>query len=151
MRHVGIGGALLPLVSALNNGLAITPPMGFNSYMSSVSGESGLGSIAAFFKSSGLQQNGYNYINTDEGWELKTRDPKTGELQWNPDSYPSGLPTFITQLHAMGLKYGIYGAASGVTCDTNPGQLYYEDIDAQTYAKWWVETHTLPTRACHLL
>jgi len=33
--------------------------MGFNSYMSGVSGEAGLGAIADFFVSSGLREAGY--------------------------------------------------------------------------------------------
>lgn len=106
--------------------------------MSGVSGEAGLGSIADFIVSNGLHKSGYTYINTDEGWENKNRD-ENGKLQWKSSAYPSGLPTFIKKLNSMGLKYGIYGAASGVTCGENPGQLYYEDIDAQTYAEWGVE------------
>ena len=43
------------LGSALDNGAARTPPMGFNSYMSGLSGASSLGAIADFFISSGLQ------------------------------------------------------------------------------------------------
>ena len=41
---------LLPSCIARDNGLALTPPMGFNSYMvgSGLSGEAGLGSIASF-------------------------------------------------------------------------------------------------------
>ena len=103
-----------------------------------MSGEKGLGAIADFFVSSGLHKNGYEYVNTDEGWETKQRDPKTGELQWSPQAYPSGLPTFIKRLNSMGLKYCIYGAASGVTCGNNPGQTYFEDIDAKTYVKFGV-------------
>ena len=45
----------------LNNGLALTPPMGFNSYMAPQSGESGLGAIADFLVSSGLRDSGYEY------------------------------------------------------------------------------------------
>ena len=32
-----------------------------------------------------------------------------------------------------------YGAASAVTCGTMPGQLYNEDLDAQTYAGWGID------------
>lgn len=50
-----------------------------------------------------------------------------------------GGPAFIDKLHSMGLKFGIYGAASGVTCGVDPGQLYHEAEDAQTYADWGVD------------
>jgi hypothetical protein len=62
-----------------------------------------------------------------------------GELQWSTSAYPSGLPTFIQKLHGQKLKFGIYGAASGVTCGNNPGQTYFEDEDAKTYVKWGVD------------
>lgn len=54
-------------------------------------------------------------------------------------AYPSGLPAFTARLHNQSLKYGIYGAASGVTCGTNPGQLYNEDRDARWYAAQGVD------------
>ena len=128
-------------LSALDNGLAKTPPMGFNSYMAGprCQNETGLGAVADFFVSSGLRDLGYVYINTDEGWEEKERDPDTGELLWNKIAYPSGLPTFIETLHDRNLKFGIYGAASGVTCGEGPGQLYHELKDAETYASWGVD------------
>ena len=106
--------------------------------MSSLSGEAGLTSVADFFESSGLQNSGYKYINTDEGWETKNRDAN-GKLQWSASAYPSGLPNFTASLHARGFLFGIYGAASGVTCGVNPGQLYHETIDAQSFADWGVD------------
>jgi alpha-galactosidase len=93
---------------------------------------------AKFIVSSGLREAGYVYINTDEGWELPDRSAN-GSLQWSPTMFPSGLPNFIEKLHSMKLKFGIYGAASGVTCGVDPGQLYNEIQDAITYAKWNVD------------
>eukprot|EP00658_Telonema_sp_P-2_P049997 TRINITY_DN3806_c0_g1_i2.p1 TRINITY_DN3806_c0_g1~~TRINITY_DN3806_c0_g1_i2.p1 ORF type:complete len:606 (+),score=98.43 TRINITY_DN3806_c0_g1_i2:3-1820(+) len=130
---------LLGTAQALDNGVARTPPMGFNSYMAGVSGEAGLGRIASFLVASGLRDSGYTYVNTDEGWEDPNRDPTTGRLRWSVSAYPSGLPRFISKLHAMGLKFGIYGASSGVTCGESPGQLYHEQLDADTYAGWGVD------------
>jgi hypothetical protein len=62
-----------PCVGALNNGVAITPPMGYQSYMAPLHDESGLGKIADFLVSTGLREKGYHFVNTDEGWELKVR------------------------------------------------------------------------------
>lgn len=133
-----IAAAMLSTAAALDNGLAQTPPMGFNGYFAGVGGEKGLGEIADFLMSSGLRNSGYVYVNTDEGWEEKERDA-SGKLQWSKSAYPNGLPTFIDSLHKKGLKFGIYGAASGVTCGNNPGQLYHEQVDAETYASWGVD------------
>ena len=99
--------------------------------------KTGFQSIADFLVSSGLRSAGYEYINTDEGWETKERDAQ-GRLQWSASKFPSG-PAFIARLHQQRLKFGIYGAASGVTCGTDPGQLFHEDVDAQTYAAWGVD------------
>jgi hypothetical protein len=126
--------------AALDNGVALTPPMGFNSYMSSaLQNEQGLRKAAEFIANSGMRDLGYKYINTDEGWEESSRDSQ-GNLQWNSTLYPSGLPTFIAFLHKnMSLLFGIYGAASGVSCGEKPGQLYFEKHDAAQYASWGVD------------
>ena len=39
-------------------------------------------------------------------------------------------------IHSKGLLFGIYSSAGTTTCIGRPGSLGYEDIDAQTYAKW---------------
>lgn len=134
-------GALVLGVTGLDNGAAPTPPMGFQSYMAppELHDEKGLEKVADFFISSGLKDLGFVYVNTDEGWELKDRDPKTGRIQWDPSRYPSGITNFTARLHAKGIKFGLYGAASGVTCGVMPGGLYNEDVDAQTYADWGVD------------
>jgi alpha-galactosidase len=92
--------------------------------------------IAKFFVSSGLRESGYEYVNSDEGWEQKQRDKKTGRIVPGPGfgGSDAGMKALVAQVHGMGLKLGLYGAASGVTCGTMPGQLYHEDLDAQTYA-----------------
>lgn len=49
------------------------------------------------------------------------------------------MAEYADKIHALGLKLGLYGAASGVTCGNEPGQLYNEDIDAETYASWGLD------------
>ena len=126
--------------AALDNGVALTPPMGFNSYMagSALQDEAGLRKVAEFLIESGMRDLGYKYINTDEGWEEPTRNSE-GNLIWNSTLYPSGLPNFIDYLHNHSFYFGIYGAASAVTCGVNPGQLYHEHRDAAQFAEWGVD------------
>ena len=50
----------LGAVLGLSNGLALTPPMGFNSYMAPQSGEKGLWQIGDFLVASGLRAAGCN-------------------------------------------------------------------------------------------
>ena len=94
--------------------------------------------IAEFFVSSGLVYSGYQYVNSDEGWEQKARNSSSGRLLPGPafGGSDAGIRALVAKIHGMGLKIGLYGAASAVTCGTMPGQLYHEDIDAQTYADW---------------
>ncbi len=82
---VAAASSLLPAADALDNGVALTPPMGFNSYMApgALHNEAGLGAVADFFVRSGLHTKGYTYVNTDEGWELGTRNAQ-GALRWDP-------------------------------------------------------------------
>lgn len=49
------------------------------------------------------------------------------------------MKAFVAKIHALGMKVGLYGAASAVTCGTMPGQLYNEDLDARTYADWGID------------
>jgi hypothetical protein len=49
------------------------------------------------------------------------------------------MKALVAQIHSLGMKIGLYGAASGVTCGTMPGTLYHEDLDAQTYADWGID------------
>lgn len=122
---------------ALNNGLALTPPMGLNSYMS---GNAFLSSIADYFVANGLDKLGFVYVNSDEGWELHDRNATTHELMWDQAQYPVGIPALVQSLAAkgVGIKLGLYGAASGVTCGGISGQLGYEDIDVATLVRWGV-------------
>jgi hypothetical protein len=124
---------------ALNNGLALTPPCGLNSYMAGKSGAAFLQSIADFFGATGMNASCFKFVNTDEGWELSTRDPVTQRLRWDPNQYPMGVPNFTASLAAQGgYKFGLYGAASGVTCGGISGQLGYEDLDVDTFISWGV-------------
>mgnify|MGYP002838894309 CR=1 FL=1 len=67
--------------------------------------------------------------------EVRGVDAATGRLQWSASAYPSGLPNFTATLHAMGLKYGIYGANSGVTC----GVCGSSSGDASASSRsWWL-------------
>ena len=124
---------------ALNNGLARTPPCGLNSYMECPVGEVFLESIGDYFIQTGMHASCFTFVNSDEGWELNDRDNSTHELRPDPALWPSGLSNFTARLAAKGLKFGLYGAASGVTCNgVTTGQLGYEDLDVASFARWGV-------------
>lgn len=43
------------------------------------------------------------------------------------------------QLHARGLKLGLYADAGTFTCSGFPGSEFYMSIDARTFARWGVD------------
>ena len=117
---------ILPTATLITTGLARTPPCGLNSYMSGKGGEVFLSSIADFFVSTGMDRSCFTFVNTDENWEMHFRNSSTHRLMWDANQYPSGIPSFTAALAkkgTVGIKFGLYGAASGVTCGGISGQL----------------------------
>ncbi|KDQ49597.1 glycoside hydrolase family 27 protein [Jaapia argillacea MUCL 33604] len=83
-----------------------------------------------------LTQYGYEYVIMDDCWQAPARDNATGAPVADPTKFPNGVKALSDQLHAMGLKFGIYSSAGENTCGGRFGSLGYETIDAQTYASW---------------
>ena len=123
---------------ALNNGLGITPPMGWNSwycYYCNIN-ESIVKATADAIVAKGLDKFGYVYVNIDDCW-AKSRDAK-GNIVPDPATFPdmAGLAEYV---HNKGLKFGLYSDAGTMTCAKRPGSLGRETEDANTYAKWKVD------------
>jgi len=131
---------LTPLICCLDNGLARTPAMGWNSWNKFGCGinETLIKEIADAMVSTGLAAAGYEYVNLDDCWQL-SRDNTTGEIQADPQAFPSGIKALADYVHSKNLKFGLYSDAGLYTCQKRPGGLYHEEQDAQTYAKWGVD------------
>ena len=118
--------------SANTDGSAPVPPMGWsswNAFNSDVDEEKVLASAQALIDTK-LRDIGYRYVNIDDGWWLKRRQPD-GRLLIRTSHFPSaatGADTsfrpFTDRLHAMGLKVGIYSDIGRNTC----GQIYTPDF-----------------------
>jgi alpha-galactosidase len=89
---------------------------------------------ADLFVSSGLSAAGYRYVNIDDCWSLRERDPSTGRLVPDPAKFPSGIAGVADYVHSKGLKLGIYADAGTNTCAGFPGSLGHEELDASTFA-----------------
>ncbi|MEZ0071870.1 NPCBM/NEW2 domain-containing protein [Planotetraspora sp. GP83] len=127
---------------ALDDGQALTPPMGFNNWNSTgcAIDEKMIRDMADFFVTSGLKQAGYDHVNVDDCWAAPERDPGTGRLRAHPERFPSGIKALADYVHSKGLKFGIYTSAGTQTCaKTMPGALDHEEVDAQTFADWGVD------------
>jgi alpha-galactosidase len=124
---------------ALDNGLARTPPMGWNSWNKfgcNVS-EQLIRSIADSMVSSGLKDAGYQYVVIDDCWQV-ARD-KEGNIVRDSKRFPSGIKSLADYVHSKGLKFGIYSDAGTGTCQNRPGGRGYEFQDARQYAAWGVD------------
>lgn len=122
------------------NGLAVTPPMGWNNYNAY-----GLEVTDALVRrtadamvSSGMREAGYVYVNIDDGWMAGSRDA-AGNLRPDPAAFPHGIAALADYVHARGLKLGIYADAGLRTCGGLPGSLGHERADAASFAAWGVD------------
>ena len=88
--------------------------MGYSSYMSGGGGGDDLLAIASFFVSSGLVHSGYEFVNSDEGWEQKQRDKSTNKIVPGPKFGGSGagLKVLVAKIHGMGLKIGLVSSVA---------------------------------------
>ncbi|KFO93718.1 Alpha-N-acetylgalactosaminidase, partial [Buceros rhinoceros silvestris] len=86
----------------------------------------------------GWRELGYEYINIDDCWSAMRRDA-AGRLVPDPERFPSGT-LLSSQVHARGLKLGIYSDLGKLTCGGYPGTtLDRVKQDAQTFAEWGVD------------
>ena len=124
---------------AWDNAVALTPPMGWNSWNKfgcNVS-EDLIKSMADGMVSSGMKAAGYQYVVIDDCWAVN-RDAD-GNIVVDAAHFPSGMKELGDYIHAKGLKFGIYSDAGEKTCDKRPGSQGHEFQDARMYAKWGVD------------
>jgi alpha-galactosidase len=127
----------LTQVLALDNGLGLTPQMGWNSwnaYHCDVN-EHKIKEAAEALMHSGLASLGYNIVDVDDCWAYD-RDPTTHVVRADPKTFPSGMRALADYVHSLGLQFGAYTDLGTKTCAGRPGSLGYEQVDAQTYAEW---------------
>jgi alpha-galactosidase len=138
--------------------IALTPPMGWNSWNAwgdQVSAER-IRETARAFKDLGLVDFGWSYINIDDGWQGE-RDAE-GALQADPQKFPN-IQGLCDELHAMGLRVGIYSApwvktfagynggssGEGIAHMRDEergwfvGSEHYEKQDATQWSRWGID------------
>lgn len=122
-------------------GLAKTPPMGWNSWNTFEVNinEELVKQTADIMVSSGMREVGYTYIVLDDGWMARERDSITGDLVPDPEKFPRGMKPVVDYVHAKGLKFGLYNCAGTKTCAGYPGTRGYEYQDARFYARLGID------------
>lgn len=121
------------------NGLALTPPMGWNSWNKFACNinEQTVRDTTDALVSSGMRDAGYQYVVIDDCWH-GPRDAN-GFITADPKKFPSGIKALSDYVHVRGLKFGIYSDAGRLTCGGRPGSQGHEYQDALTYARWGVD------------
>lgn len=119
------------------NGLAKTPPMGWNSWNKFAGRVSDqiVREIADALIRNGMKDAGYIYVNIDDTWEAG-RDAQ-GDIQTN--SKFRDMKALAAYVHSKGLKLGIYSSPGPKTCASYEGSFQHEEQDAKTYAGWGVD------------
>jgi alpha-galactosidase len=129
--------SLPPAPDLAYNGLAKTPPMGWNSwnkFRNQVSDKL-VRETADAMATNGMKAAGYLYVNIDDTWE-GTRD-EAGNIRTN-EKFPD-MKALADYVHSKGLKLGIYSSPGPQTCAGYEGSFKHEEQDAKTYAAWGID------------
>jgi len=129
--------------------IALTPPMGWNSWncFASAVSEERVKSAADAMVKSGLINHGWTYINVDDYWQnhRATREPLLQDLLGSfrdtngvivPNSRFPDMKGMADYIHNLGLKAGLYSSPGPWTCGGCAASWQHEEQDAQTYSKW---------------
>ncbi|SDH48441.1 alpha-galactosidase [Lentzea fradiae] len=132
---------------ALENGVARTPPMGWNTWNTfgcNIS-EQLIRQTADAMVANGMAARGYQYVVVDDCWFDPERDSQ-GNLRAHPTRFPSGMKALGDYLHGKGLKFGLYQVPAAKTCAQyfnafpgSTGSKGHEEQDARQFAAWGVD------------
>jgi len=126
--------------------MALTPPMGWNSWncFAGAVSEARVKSAADALVKSGLINHGWTYINVDDYWQ-NHRNSKDQTLRGEfrdtngcivPNSRFPDMKGLADYIHSLGLKAGLYSSPGPWTCGGCAASWQHEEQDAQTYAQW---------------
>ncbi|HEV2210733.1 MAG TPA: NPCBM/NEW2 domain-containing protein [Verrucomicrobiae bacterium] len=128
------GSTTRQLKIVCGNLIALTPPMGWNSWngFGCDVNEANVRAAADAMVASGLINHGWTYINIDDCWEDgRDADGKVLSNQKFPD-----MKALADYVHSRGLKIGLYSSPGPKTCAGHEGSYQHELLDAQRYAEW---------------
>jgi alpha-galactosidase len=114
--------------------IALTPPMGWNSWncFACDVNEANVRAAADAMVASGLINHGWTYINIDDCWE----DGRDGEgMVLSNQKFPD-MKALTDYVHSKGLKIGLYSSPGPKTCAGHEGSYKHEEQDARRYGEW---------------
>jgi alpha-galactosidase len=118
--------------------LALTPPMGWNSWncFAGAVDDAKVRSAADAMVNSGLVNHGWTYINIDDCWEMQGASARDAQGMIASNGKFLDMKALCEYIHAKGLKTGIYTSPGPFTCAGFPGSYRHEEQDAKRYAEW---------------
>ncbi len=136
--------AMVSQVFALNDGQALTPPMGWaswNAFLWRIDETTIKGNVDALV-ANGLDQRGYQYVLVDLGWQayaagaMRARDPDS-TLRHDAGKFPSGMSSLAAYIRSKGVRYAAYTDCGYETCGgMTEGSRLFEYKDMRTFAEW---------------
>lgn len=158
IRAVAIVIAFAKSVCGLENGLAMTPPMGFLSWQrfaceidcarhpNRCVNADLYKSMADEIVNRGLRELGYIYVNIDDCWSEKTRSPD-GYLYPDSERFggEAGMIELAQYMHDRGLRLGLYSDVGTATCEKYPAMLdsngnSYIERDISKFIEWGIDS-----------
>ncbi len=135
-----------PFRIVVGDKLALTPPMGWNSWYIHYNrvSDSVMRAAADAMISSGMADYGYQYVNIDDCWMVapgsKEEDiggePRGPDGHIRPNKRFPDMKAMTDYIHAKGLKAGLYTSPGPKTCAGYEGAHGHEALDARTFAEW---------------
>ena len=141
------GKAASTLRLVVGDRLALTPPMGWNSWnvFGSFVTDADMRAAADAMIATGLADHGWSYVNLDDYWQnsVDSTDEPTlkGPLRAAdgtvvPNVKFPDMKALADYIHSKGLLAGLYSSPAAKTCGGCEGSWGHEWKDAETYAKW---------------
>jgi alpha-galactosidase len=150
-----LGATTRPLKILCGDTIALTPPLGWNSWNCFACDvtDANVRAAADAMAASGLMEHGWAYINIDDCWEAG-RDAQGNVL--SNDKFPN-MNALTDYVHSKGLKIGLYSSPGPKTCADHEGSYKHEEQDARRYAQWgfdylkydWCSYGEIATNADH--
>jgi alpha-galactosidase len=136
----GHGTIERPFKIVVGDTLALTPPMGWNSWYIHYNRvtEEHMRSAADVMIAAGMADYGYQYVNIDDCWMKKKGDEpyRDGQGAVLPNSKFPDIKGMVDYIHSKGLKAGLYTSPGPWTCAGYVGSYEHEQADARKFAEW---------------
>lgn len=120
--------------------LALTPPMGWNSWYIHYHrvSEKHLREAADQMIASGMADCGYQYVNIDDCWMKKRGDQPYRDADGAvlPNAKFPDIKGMVEHIHSNGLKAGVYISPGPWTCAGYVGSYQHEAVDVKKFAEW---------------